>query len=115
MLKKAKAVLSKETLLRCLDFSKEFEIELSCGGEYESGTLITDEDPDTYEMTWVFSVEDSSSQEEDEDLQENLFQEMDNIYQFDDELIAFETKYSISKDEKIKKFKENYPRFKIIL
>ena len=37
---------------------------------------------------------------------------MDNIYQFDDALIAFETKYSISKDEKIKKFKENYPRFK---
>jgi len=37
---------------------------------------------------------------------------MDYIYQFDDALIAFETKYSISKDEKIKKFKENYPRFK---
>ena len=37
---------------------------------------------------------------------------MDNIYQFDDALIAFETKYSVSKDEKIKKFKENYPRFK---
>lgn len=37
---------------------------------------------------------------------------MDTIYQFDDSLIAFETKYSIDKDEKIKKFKENYPRFK---
>jgi len=55
-------------LFQVFGWDLEFEIELSCGGEYESGTLITDEDPDTYEMIWVFSVEDSSSQEEDEDL-----------------------------------------------
>ena len=64
-------------LFQVFGWDLEFEIELSCGGEYESGTLITDEDPDTYEMIWVFSVEDSSSQEEDEDLQENLFQEFE--------------------------------------
>lgn len=54
-------------LFQVFGWDLEFEIELSCGGEYESGTLITDEDPDTYEMIWVFSVEDSSSQEEDKD------------------------------------------------
>jgi hypothetical protein len=64
-------------LFQVFGWDLEFEIELSCGGEYESGTLITDEDPDTYEMIWVFSVEDSSSREEDEDLQENLFQEFE--------------------------------------
>ena len=64
-------------LFQVFGWDLEFEIELSCGGEYESGTLITDEDPDTYEMIWVFSVEDSSFQEEDEDLQENLFQEFE--------------------------------------
>ena len=64
-------------LFQVFGWDLEFEIELSCGGEYESGTLITDEDPDTYEMIWVFSVEDSSFQKEDEDLQENLFQEFE--------------------------------------
>ncbi len=54
-------------LFQVFGWDLEFEIELSCGGEYESGTLITDEDTDTYEMIWVFSVEDSSSQEEDKD------------------------------------------------
>lgn len=37
---------------------------------------------------------------------------MDSTYQFDDAPIAFETKYSIKNDEKIKNFKKNYPRFK---
>ena len=64
-------------LFQVFGWDLEFEIELSCGSEYESGTLITDEDPDTYEMIWVFSVEDSSFQKEDEDLQENLFQEFE--------------------------------------
>ena len=59
-------------LFQVFGWDLEFEIELSCGGEYESGTLITDEDPDTYEMIWVFSVEDSSSQEEDEEIQDFL-------------------------------------------
>ena len=34
---------------------------------------------------------------------------MRNTYIFDDNIIAFETKYSISKDEKIKKFTEKHP------
>jgi hypothetical protein len=43
-------------LFQVFGWDLEFEIELSCGSEYESGTLITDEDPDTYEMIWIFSV-----------------------------------------------------------
>ena len=34
---------------------------------------------------------------------------MRNTYIFDDNIIAFETKYSISKDEKIKKFTKKHP------
>ena len=61
-------------LFQVFGWDLEFEIELSCGSEYESGTLITDEDPDTYEMIWVFSVEDSSHYEEENEEDEEEYE-----------------------------------------
>ena len=66
-------------LFQVFGWDLEFEIELSCGSEYESGTLITDEDPDTYEMIWIFSVEDSSHKEEENEEDDDCWTEEKQI------------------------------------